>query len=234
MKFLGRYYSEFFSLCLFFPSVAFGMWFGVLSGLAVTACLVFFAAFLFRNYQITAFSALLLVPTLIFRGFATSSGVESIIFGLFTTAVFYLFCCSVLYKKGWTWVWYGIIGLWSFLLFKTITFDVFKIIFIFSVLCGVAYIFFPLIADGSPKRHVSLRFFVFLFSVLLFEIFWVIRIFPLGVLFGPVFVMLFFYFFSHVYRGYCLESPLRYYIRPITFTFFSLLVILLTAINSSF
>jgi len=234
MKFLKRYYSELFSLFLFFPSVMLGMWFGVLSGLAITTFLVFFTAVLFRNYQITAFSVLLLGPVLVFRGFVSSSGAELIVSGVSLAAVFYLFCFSVLYKKRWTWMWYGTIGLWSFLLFKTISFDVFNIIFIFSVFYSIAYLFFPLIVDVSLKRHVSLHFFVFLFSVLLFEMFWLIRIFPLGVLFGPVFVMVFFYFFSHVYRGYCLESPLRYYIRPATFTFLSLLVILLTAINSSF
>ncbi len=131
-------------------------------------------------------------------------------------------------------MWYCAIWLWSFLLFSTISFDVVNIGLVFIAFFIIAYLYFPSVVYGIHKKDISLHFFVFLFSTLLFEAFWVIRIFPLGVLLGPVFVMIFFYFFSHIYRGYCLDNPFRYYIRPTTFTFLSLLVILLTAINSAF
>jgi len=234
MKFLKRYYSELFSLCLFFPLVVFGMPLGVMGGLVITSFLVFFTAILFRNYQITAFSALLLIPTLIVKSFASFPDIGSMVLGFFISVTFYLFCFSVLRKKNWAWMWYCVIWLWSFLLFSTIAFDVLKICLIFAVFYLIAYIFFPLVIGVVFEKHVPLHFFALLFSALLLEMFWVVRIFPLGTLLGPTVVMVCFYFFSRVYRGYQLGSPFHYYIRPVTFTFLSLLVILLTAINSVF
>ncbi|MBI5421257.1 MAG: hypothetical protein HZA35_02995 [Parcubacteria group bacterium] len=260
MKFLRRYYNELFSLCVFSPLVILGMRSGVVGGIGIAGFLTFFAAIIFRNNYITAFSVLLLIPFLVFGDVSSFFGIGPTAFGSLISLVFYLFCSSFLHKKNWIWMWYIPVWLFGFELLGSISFDILKDSTIFVAFFSLTHLFLALSvprirqpAEGIQKtsmlpldphlrgddtitvdKPVLLRFFAFLFSTLLFELFWVIRVLPLGVFLGSLFIVVFFYFITHLYRGYILEKPIQYYIRPSAFTFLLLLAILITAIKTPF
>ncbi len=234
MKFLRRYYSELFSIFIFFPLVVVGTYLGDLAGIGIAGLLVFFSASLFRNYQITAFSLLSLLPFLVFQDAIFFLGTGKVFSSLLISLLFYLFCFSIFNKRDWIWMWYVVLWFWGFELFNTISVDMLKNGIAFVAFYGIAYIYLRLIVDNNHKKATMPHFFSLLFSVLLFEFFLVIRVLPLGGLLGPVCVLLLFYFFTHLYRGYLLEKPFRYYIRPGAFTFLLLVGILLIAIKKPF
>lgn len=196
--------------------------------------LTLFIFFVFRNYHIATFFLLLVAPIALLR-----EGLPVFLMGvgwtfLFSMVLFLLFSFFVVRQKYGGWLWHVPLYLWLVWFLKGIPFDISKSVLFFVIIYTLFSKHFFEIVRSRISVNLEYRIFILGFLLLFGEIFWVIGILPIGYLFGPPFLILFFYFFVNMCRYYFGNIGLKHVMYTSMFTFCLMLVTVLIVIQKPF
>ncbi len=234
MQLIRRYYNFLFSFFLVFPLLIFAAKTGFL-GLVFSLGVIFLGGLFFRNSGISLFLPLFLIPaTISFNHIFDVLTLKNVTVLFVIAFLCYVFNFAIVRGFPVRWAWFLVLYLWLFWFFWGDPKGVIHFVLVLGIFFVVAKMLFHSSLELFETPSLIARTIPLLGLLIFAEMMWVVGILPLGYLFAPVFLLLFVYLLLRISEYYIGKKSIRYIVYPTTFTFFTMVVILLIAMQKPF